>query len=200
MSDNVFATVLIGLSFALWTMSGAIFNLVTNSRCVMAWSFDRLFPDAMSYVSDRFHTPAFSILFTAIGAELLLFLYSFYVSVVSFMAGTTLGYVLTFGSTAVAGVLIPFNKKTRAIYERARMRTLLRVPVITWAGLGTIGYLAMLGYALLTNATFGVNSPQSLLAIGAFWFAGMVIGAGFYYGRKRQGIDIQRAFEDIPPE
>ncbi len=198
MSGNVVLIVLIGLSFALWTMSGAIFNLIANSRCVMAWSFDRLFPSGFAYVSDRFGTPAYSILFNAVGAELLLFLYSFYVSVVSFMAGTTLGYILTFGSTAIAGILVPFTGRT--LYKRANLRSILGVPVITLAGIGTIAYFVVLGYALITNPVFGVNSTQSLLAIAAFWIIGIFIGAAFYYYRKSKGIEIHRAFEDIPPE
>jgi APA family basic amino acid/polyamine antiporter len=198
MSGNAAAIVLIGLSFALWTMSGAIFNLIANSRCVMAWSFDRLFPSAFAYVSDRFGTPSYSILFNAVGAELLLFLYSFYVSIVSFMAGTTLGYLLTFGSTAVAGIIIPFRR--RAIYENAKLKTLLGIPVISLSGVGTLAYFVVLGYALITNSTFGVNSPQSLLAIAAFWIVGIFIGAIFYYYGQSRGIEIRRALEDIPPE
>jgi amino acid transporter len=200
MTDNPIAVILIGLSFAFWTMSGAIFNLLANSRCVMAWSFDRLFPDGFAYVSDRFHTPVASILFNAIGAELLLFLYTFYISVVSFMAGTTLGYVLTFGSTAVAGMLLPYRGKVKALYGRANLRKIGGIPVVTLAGLGTLVYFVVLGYALVTNPVFGVNSPQSLLAIAAFWIAGIIIGSGFYYYRKSHGLNIGQAFEEIPPE
>jgi len=198
MSGNVVSIILIGLSFALWTMSGAIFNLIANSRCVMAWSFDRLFPGGFAYVSDRFGTPVYSILFNAVGAELLLFLYSFYVSIVSFMAGTTLGYILTFGSTAIAGILIPFTR--RAVYERAKLKSILGIPLISLAGIGTILYFIVLSYALITNPIFGVNSPQSLLAIAAFWIIGIAIGTIFYYYRKARGIDIKLAFQDIPPE
>ncbi|HKM76259.1 MAG TPA: APC family permease [Candidatus Bathyarchaeia archaeon] len=200
MSGNPIAIVVIGLSFAFWTMAGAIFNLMANSRCVMAWSFDRLFPDKFAYVSERYHTPVVSILFNAIGAELLLFLYTFYVSVVTFMAGTTLGYVLTFGSTAVAGILIPYRGKVKAIYERANLRKIAGIPVVCLAGLGTLIYFVVLGYALITNPVFGVNSPQSLLAIAAFWIAGIVIGSIFYYYRKSHGINISQAFEELPPE
>lgn len=200
MSRNAIAIIIIGLSFAFWTMSGAIFNLMANSRCVMAWSFDRLFPDGFAYVSDRFHTPVAAILFNAIGAELLLFLYTFYVSVVSFMAGTTLGYVLTFGSTAVAGILIPYRGKVKGIYERANLRRIGGVPVVVLAGIGTLIYFVVLGYALITNPVFGVNSPQSLIAIAAFWIIGIVIGTVFYYYRKSRGVNIGMAFVEIPPE
>jgi amino acid transporter len=197
-SENSAAIILIGLSFAFWTMSGAVFNLIANSRCVMAWSFDRLFPSAFAYVSDRFGTPVYSLLFNAVGAELLLFLYSFYVSVVSFMAGTTLGYLLTFGSTAVAGIVIPFSR--RGIYDSAKLRSIFGIPLISLAGVGTLVYFIVLGYALITNPVFGVNSPQSLLAIGAFWILGIAIGAAFYYYGRAHGIEIRKAFEDIPPE
>jgi len=197
-SENSAAIIVIGLSFALWTMSGAVFNLIANSRCVMAWSFDRLFPSTFAYVSDRFGTPVYSLLFNAIGAEFLLFLYSFYVSVVSFMAGTTLGYLLTFGSTAVAGIIIPISR--REIYERAKLRAILGIPVISLAGVGTLVYFLVLGYALITNPVFGVNSLPSLLAICAFWIVGIAIGTAFYYYGKSHGIEIRKAFEDIPPE
>ena len=123
MSGNTVSIVLIGLSFALWTMSGAIFNLITNSRCVMAWSFDRLFPSRFAYVSDRFGTPVYSILFNAVGAELLLFLYSFYVSVVSFMAGTTLGYILSFRVNRPSRYTHPIHSKSRLRKSKAQVNT-----------------------------------------------------------------------------
>lgn len=201
LTGNPFIIILIGLSFTLWTMSGAIFNLLANSRCVLAWSFDRIFPARMAYVSERFHTPIYAIIFNVAIAEFLLYLYSFNISVVSFMAGTTLGYIFTFGSTALAGILIPFLGRSRRIYESSSVRrNFLGIPVITLLGVGTLAYFSVLGYGLLSNGTFGVNSPPSLLAIAAFWIAGIVIGSIFIVYRKRQGVDISAAFSSIPPE
>jgi amino acid transporter len=155
----------------------------------------------MAYVSQRFHTPVYAILFNTLIAEFLLYLYSFNVSIVSFMAGTTLGYIFTFGSTAIAGILVPFLGRTRGIYESSgAAKKMIGIPLITLLGIGSLGYFAVLGYGLLTNGTFGVNSPPSLIAIAAFWIIGAVVGTIFIRYRKKQGIDINSAFSTIPPE
>src|SRR5204862_6369633 len=54
LTDNTGVIVLIGLGYALWTAAGLIFNVIANSRCTLAWSFDRVFPDTFAKVSDRF--------------------------------------------------------------------------------------------------------------------------------------------------
>jgi len=100
----------------------------------------------------------------------------------------------------VAGIIIPYRGKVKAIYERANLRRIDGIPVIAFAGIGTLIYFVLLSYALITNPIFGVNSPQSLLAIAAFWIIGMAIGSIFYYHRKSHGINIGKAFEEIPPE
>jgi amino acid transporter len=201
LTNNPILIILIGLSFTFWTMSSAIFNLIANSRCVLSWSFDRVFPAKMATVNERFHTPVYAILLNAIIAEGLLYLFSFNVSVVSFMAGTTLGYVFTFGSAAIAGITFPLLKRSKSIYEGSPFRReFLGIPVISLFGFGTLVYLAILSYGLLTNAIFGVNSPLSLLGIAAFWILGGIIGAMFYAYRKRQGLEISKVFAMIPPE
>lgn len=199
LSNNVFLVVLIGLGFTLWTAAGAIFNLITNSRCILAWSFDRVFPEVFGSVSESFRTPVNSLILTALISWVFLILYSFFVSVVSFMAGTTLGYVFTFGSTAIAAIVFPFRKPK--LYKRSGADIEVRgVPLIALLGAGLLVYFALLSYALLTNSAFGMNSPLSLLAIAAFWLFGIALFFVFKWHQKRKGINLELAFNEIPPE
>jgi APA family basic amino acid/polyamine antiporter len=201
LAGNPVLIILIGLGFTLWTAAGGIFNLVTNSRCLLAWSFDRVFPTSFASVSERFHTPVNSIVLTSALAIVFLTLYSFLVSVVSFMAGTTLGYVFTFGSTAIAALVFPLRKSKKKMYEHSGADIkVLGVPLMILLGCGTLIYFGLLSYALITNSVFGVNSLPSLSAIAAFWVIGVLIFLFFKVYNRIKGIDPSYAFSEIPPE
>ncbi len=201
LTNNTFLISLIGLGYALWTASGLIFNIVANSRCTLAWSFDRVFPDTFAKVSERFHTPANAIILTAVFSEALLFLYSFQFGYVSFFFGTTLAYVLAFAFTAISGIVFPFRKSKRHLYEGSGAdKKVVGIPVITLLGVATLAYFVVLSYGLFTNAVFGANSQNGLLAIASFWLLGLAIFVIFYYYRKSKGIRVSLAYADIPPE
>lgn len=201
LAENPALVALIGLGFTLWTAAGAIFNLIANSRCILAWSFDRVFPATFASVSQRFHTPINSIVFTSALATVFLALYTYLVSVVSFMAGTTLGYVFTFGTTAVAAIVFPLRRSKRKMFEKSGADVkVLGIPLLLVFGLGTLIYFAILAYALIANPVFGLNSPESLAAIAAFWLLGLTL---FYVSkaqRRKAGINLDYAFSEIPPE
>ena len=201
LTNNAFLISLMGLGYALWTAAGLSFNIIANSRCTLAWSFDRVFPDMFAKVSDRFHTPANAIILTAVFSELLLVLYSFELGYVSFFFGTTLAYVLAFAFTAISGIVFPFRKSKRHLYEGSGAdRKVAGIPVITVLGIATLAYFIVLSYGLFTNAAFNANSPTGLLAIASFWIIGLAIFVCFYFYRKRKGIRVSLAYADIPPE
>src|SRR5574340_833024 len=81
-----FATLLNPSSLLLWLIVVGLFignigwswlSLVFISRLLLAWSFDRVMPQALAKVSDRFHTPVNAILLGAVLAIIPMYLQYF---------------------------------------------------------------------------------------------------------------------------
>ena len=52
-------------------------DILFTTRSMFAWSFDRLVSSIMSKVSERFFTPAISIIISLVIAEFLIYLFAF---------------------------------------------------------------------------------------------------------------------------
>ena len=184
--------------FILLIAGNLIFGYIALSRCLFAWSFDRLFPQAVASVSRRTHTPLVAISILVVGNMIALIWYTFQ-GTVTFLGGSTMAFISTFLTTALAAVLFPYVR--RELYEASPWRkSFLGVPVITIAGLLTIVMLGAMVYAFLTNSTFGANGTQSLEFFLGFWVIGLAIYLVVRFVRSRQGVDLNSAFIELPPE
>ena len=170
------------------------------TRCIFAWSFDRIIPEKFSSVSERFHTPVFAIVIIAIGMEIVaaVFIYTtfFYTQFNSFVG---LLSVMILPSVAIAA--FPFLKKD--LFEASPPVVKIRVagfPVISILGiLSTIVTLystvAFLGIPLL-----GPTNPAAFaMFIGMFVLGVVIFYAGWFY-RKSKGLDLGNIYKLIPPE
>src|SRR5437867_4259805 len=100
-NPNLLLILLINLGWVLIPIAAIIFNYIPNSRCVFAWSFDRIFPMRAAQVSDRFHSPVVATIIVAVGAEASIVGYTF-LGTSQFLGGTVMGYSATFVTTAIA--------------------------------------------------------------------------------------------------
>ncbi|MBA2443849.1 MAG: hypothetical protein H0V49_00745 [Nocardioidaceae bacterium] len=57
LTNNVLLTLLIVAAFVAWIYFWVPAELIYAERTTIAWSFDRLAPEKLGYVSPRFHTP-----------------------------------------------------------------------------------------------------------------------------------------------
>jgi amino acid transporter len=190
---------IIGTGFTLWSIAAIIFNHLVNSRCIFSWSFDRIFPRKFSEVNDRLHSPIWAILLSFVVAEAFLIYYSFR-STVTFLAGTTLGYMLAFATTAVAGIVFPY--KLKKLYNESPAKiNIFGVPLIVIAGVIVILWFVYMIYTFLVNPVFGANAPEGLFFMLFLWVIGFVL---FYIAKlirkKSEGIDIDLAYKELPPE
>jgi amino acid transporter len=104
---------LIGLGFTL-----NAFQIVCNcyigvTRIIVAMSLDRLLPDWISKVHERFHTPFNAHLLYFLLSIPIFYLYSFYYGdFVLFTLGVTFGCGYVFAATALSGALLPLRAKS----------------------------------------------------------------------------------------
>jgi amino acid transporter len=115
-SRNWLVILLIGLGFTL-----NAFQIVCNcyigvTRIMVAMSLDRLLPEWISKVDERFHTPLNAHLVYFLLSIPIFYLYSYkYSDFVLFTLGVTFGCGYVFAATALSGAFLPLRAK--ALYD-----------------------------------------------------------------------------------
>jgi APA family basic amino acid/polyamine antiporter len=171
---------------------------LANSRCMFAWAFDRLLPEKLAEVTERTGSPVVAILLSAIGTELFLIVFTFWGNTATFFGGSTLGYLLAFGTTALAGLLWPLLRPDSFRRSPAAVQ-LFGLPLIQIAGTGTLLYFAFLFWAFLTNPAFGL-ARLGLVGFALYWLVGLGIFMIAWQVRRAQGIDLSLVYREVPAE
>jgi amino acid transporter len=175
-------------------------TLLLVSRSMFAWSFDRIMPEKLSWVEPRSRSPLLAIgimLALSIGSTAI---YSFttWFSDVSVLLGLSLTLIVT----AISGILLPFRQKAM-VAASPYARRIAGVPLLT-----IVGTLALLGFS---TAVFVILwDPGSGASIaddpGKIELSAIIYAVGFaiYFVsraiRRSQGIDLELAHRELPPE
>lgn len=175
-------------------------TLLLVSRSMFAWSFDRIMPERLSWVEPRSRSPLIAIgimLALSIGSTAI---YSFttWFSTISVLLGLSLTLIVT----AVSGMLLPFRQRAM-VAASPYARKVAGIPLFT-----LVGGLALLGFStavfvLLWDPGSGASISQNP---GKIELAAIVYAVGFaiYFLsraiRRRQGIDLELAHRELPPE
>ena len=198
LTDNILLIILINIGQICWILSWLPGIMLYCTRLTLAWAFDRIAPEPLGYVSLRFHTPTISTIVAAIGGIVCLFLGAFVPGFATLVG--CLGLALALDVVALTGILWPFVNKEMFERSPAAKYKIGKVPAISI--IGTLAFLttAFVTYLFLIDDIQGANTPLNLSVVfGTFIFALIIYYAMRAY-RKRQGIDIDLAFKEIPPE
>ena len=154
---TAFATVLDPSSVLLWLIVIGLFvgnigwswlSLVFISRLFLAWSFDRVMPQWLSKVSDRFHTPVNAIFLAAAFAIVPMYL-QYFTSFISAQVNAIFFYSIVWFLAALSAVVLPFTR--RDVYESATGGRRRGIPLISVLGALAAGLFAYLGYNSIAN-------------------------------------------------
>jgi basic amino acid/polyamine antiporter, APA family len=175
-------------------------NLILISRSMFAWSFDRIMPDRLSSIEPRTRSPLLAVgivLLLTIGSTAI-WSFTTWFSTLSIVLGVT----LTLAVTAIGGMLLPYTQKA-LVAASPYARKVAGIPLFT-----LVGALALLGFAgVIAILLWDPNSGTSLSHNpGKLWLALIVLGGGFAFYwvawavRRTQGIDLELAHRELPPE
>ena len=193
-------SVLLGVCFLAWFVPGIYLNAAQNHRGILAWSFDGLLPQSLAKVSDRTHAPTRAIWLTFILAVPLCAWSSF-----SANFFTILGYAFLFvfpPIILIGGAAIIVKARRPELYhgspaevEAGGIAWLPIIGALTMiAGIGTIVLSVYFAKQLAVSGWKVAVAPVLVIAVCAFW----------WYGaraiRRREGIDMDKAYQTIPPE
>jgi len=198
LANNPVITIIIAGTMCLWPFFWVPLELAYVDRSMLAWSLDRMAPEKLGYVSDRYHTPVVAIVVCMIVAIAFLALYAFtpWFGTLSLIEALS----IIWGACMLVGALMPYLKRDVWAKSPAAKYQIAGVPLITISGLLGTAAFAYVIY-LLWNDT--VAAGHTNLSVGVqlgLFAAGLVAFLAVKYVRARRGVDIAYAFKEIPVE
>lgn len=199
LTHNLFIILIIGVGFMLWTYAWMPIYILTTTRNVLAWALDGLVPSKLADVSDRTHSPLWSIGLSGVLGTVFLFVYAFDPSFATISG--FFGQVFTFLLTSIAAIVFPYSQ--REMFDASPVKWRLgKLPVLSVLGGLSIVGMCLIEWAFLHDPNSGISfqSPVMLyINIGVF-----LSGFAYYlvakWVRAAQGIDLSLVFREIPPE
>jgi amino acid transporter len=200
---------IIGLGLSLLCATYTFSAVIMSGRVLLAYSVDRVIPEAFSKVSQKTRAPWVAIVFTWIGAEICMILLAYAPQIfgafgyaTAFCFGGTLGPAVT----GLSAILVPYLKKTKEHYNSSPVARLkvAGIPLIAITGVVSFLYMGWATWSMLTLPAFGINpafaGPLPMTAGCIVLVASVVIFLASKYYRKTKGVPIDLAFKEIPPE
>jgi amino acid transporter len=199
-SGNPILGALIILGFGSWLFPTVPMSLLIMTRCIFAWSMDRVVPDSLAKVSERSNSPVNAVILVTIVSAVVAWAWA-YTSYFTVVVGA-FGQLIALGIGCLAAAILPYRFKS--LYDLSPVNWYLgRVPVLSIVGVaGAIGALLIV-VNFARDPSSGVNID---LSPGMFWASLALFPIGFviYYVskflRSRQGYDIGLAYKELPPD
>lgn len=203
LTSNVILAVIIMSAFIAWIWFWIPAELAYTTRSMIAWSFDRVAPDRLGWVSERFHTPVVAIGTSTAGSVVFMWLIAY--KAIAFL---TLIEVLlvVWGAVMACAVVFPWARRQFFDSSPARRVTLAGLPLMSISGAVSLVFFAAMIYLLWNDPIAAGALFTSDHVTTEFWImlATIVTGAVWYVCarlyRRRQGIDLDLAFRQIPIE
>ena len=203
LTSNVLLAVVVMATFVAWIWFWVPAELAYTTRTMIAWSFDRVAPDRLGHVSERFHTPVVAIGLSTAGAIVFMWLIAYrniaFLSLIEAL-------VVVWGAAMLAAILFPRSRRALFDASPAAGSRLGGVPLMVVTGALSLAFFALVLY-LLWNDPIAAGPMFTLDHLSReFWLVlGVVVfGVAWFVGtrlyRRRQGIDVDLAFRQLPIE
>jgi amino acid transporter len=195
--NNVVLTI---LTFG-WVLAIAFFvgatTLVYSTRATLAWSIDGVAPERLGDVNDRYHSPHWAILISAIVGEVWLGLFAF-TKLLGPISGF-LGFTVSFLAVSITAIVFPFIK--REAFENSPVAWRVgRVPVISLFGVVAVVFVAV-GFArILVDHAYTPNLAFADVGAAIVVVAGGIIFYAARAYRRSHGTNIDQRYKEIPIE
>ncbi len=172
--------------------------IISQTRYLFAWAFDRILPDMVASVNERFHTPVIATVLVTVGGVIAAAMAAFLPNSGEFATLSFTMFSFGFIIPAIAAVIFPFRR--RGLYELAFVaRKKFLLPLISWLGLGAAVYLIYSTYLAYQSGTLPIDS-FSISMYGTIYALGALVMVVAYLRNRRKGLQLSMAFKEIPPE
>jgi amino acid transporter len=196
MGSNVLATLFV-IGFVAWAWPLITIFLIMPVRSALAWSLDQIFPNAITEVSRRWHTPVRATLLAMVIA-IGIVIYSTKSDQVAqiFAVEIMATAIFSQGMTGLTAALFP-----RRMPDLYRAQPIARHhPTLVISGVIAVVFTLFWSAAYIKySSEFGFKTWLGVLFVAIF-VVGFVIYHVMRTTRERRGIPISLAFDEIPPE
>ena len=193
------------LAMSAWWFgwSGTVF--LSSTRVIFAAAFDRLLPEKVAEVEPRTRTPIWALLLMVIPSLVVAALFAW--NIFDFQTLTlcsTLVIAVTYLGSTIAAILLPWIKPDLYKASPIAKYKILGIPLISVAGVIFGGFLIFLLYEWIIDPNglygIGISNTSSIIYMLSMYLLALLIYVGFKWYRKREGIDIDKIYEEIPVE
>jgi APA family basic amino acid/polyamine antiporter len=197
-SGSVLIAALILVPFVFQSYTWLPGQITNASRNFLAYSLDGLMPAWVGRVHPEHHTPVNALMLVGAGSIAAL---AAFVWVPEFATLVGIfGFILGFLLVSISAVVFPY--RMRDVFESSPVRWRVGgVPVVSIVGALSVIALAIMAWAFLTDPSAGLNGRPGLVWMNVAIFAsGLVIYVIARAVQRSRGIDISRAFQELPAE
>jgi amino acid transporter len=171
--------------------------IISQTRYLFAWAFDRILPDRFASVSDRFHTPIYATVLVLVGGIIGSAFMATLPNPAEFATLTFAIFSFGFIIPAIAAVVFPYLRRDMFQANFSTKRFVL--PVLSWLGLGTAVYLIYSTYLANASGSLPLDNLAAAL-FGTIYSLGIIVYVISYFWNKRRGLPLSLVFKEIPPE
>jgi amino acid transporter len=196
--DNLALFLLVGAGLVIWSYLWIPSAMLIATRAMFAWSFDRVMPDKLSEVHPKYNSPWVAVIVVAVVGELFLILY--HLGVFQFLT-PAFAYYVVFWLVSLCGLLFPFMRHTAPLLKGSAVDwRIAGIPLMAICGAVGLVFFTIGLYFMLTNDLLFLNSPQQLVTTALQFIVPLILFYVARWYRARQGIGLDAAFKEIPPE
>lgn len=199
-SGSAFWSVLMILGFTAGLFIWMPETMMMASRSMFAWSFDRLVPERLSWVEPRTRSPlvALAIIFVLIVASTAIYSFTTWLTTLTVLLGVSFTMVFT----AISGIVLPFRQPA-LVAASPYARRVAGIPLFTLVGaIALVGFLGAIAILMWDpgSGTSLAHNPGKLLLAAIVYAVGFAIYFISKAIRRRQGIELELAYQELPPE
>ncbi|MBA3876014.1 MAG: APC family permease [Anaerolinea sp.] len=215
-SGNLLVALIVGVGFVFWSYTWLPGQILNASRNLLAYGLDGILPARFASVSDRYHTPVFSLAVVGAMSALALSVYATnpdFTTLVGIIA-----FIVSFMLVSIAAIAFPYRRP--AMWESSPIAWRAGgLPVISIVGGLSLVALAVAMWAYLNDPLSGVNildgfalKPLTgedgnltkdvvrfLIAAGTV-VSGLVIFEVSRIIRAGRGVKLEASYREIPVE
>ena len=185
----------------LWVLVTIYGNFLAMTRTLFAWSFDRVVPTFFANVSEKYHSPTWSIVTIGLLLEVGVFISQY--TLFGTFANLGLMFIIISGISSLATALLPWLRPE--LFKSAPKFVSYKIggaiPVVTLTGGAASAFFWILVYEAFVNpALTGSVTWLTVVTLVSAAALGGIIYTVSKVRLRSQGIDLGLVFKEIPPD
>ena len=188
-ANNPWIAWLIGIGWVALQFAVIAYAVIIFSRYLLAQSLDRFLPSRLSYVSPRFGSPIIAHAVDWVVTVALIGITAYYFGSISGIFGAIVASMIYFMFVGLAAAVHAVRK------ESGMSRVILAL-----AGILNIIVFGFVAYQFLSNPGFTGLNNVTYIYVGGTLVAGALIYVASRWYHRKQGIDINLNYKELPPE